>query len=92
MQNRRSRLRRPLSQLLHTRDKARLPELRRRNTRQLRELRRRRFLARDVHRHMQRHLDDMLTHKFPLEKYRELIEVNVNKGAHQAMKTAFSFE
>ena len=31
-------------------------------------------------------------HKFPLEKYRELIEVNVNKGAHRAMKTAVSFE
>jgi threonine dehydrogenase-like Zn-dependent dehydrogenase len=37
-------------------------------------------------------VDDMLTHKFPLEKYRELIEVNVNKGAYRAMKTAFSFE
>jgi len=37
-------------------------------------------------------VDDMLTHKFPLGKYRELIEVNVNKGAHQAMKTAVSFE
>jgi threonine dehydrogenase-like Zn-dependent dehydrogenase len=37
-------------------------------------------------------VDDMLTHKFPLEKYRELIEVNVNKGAYRAMKTAVSFE
>jgi (R,R)-butanediol dehydrogenase/meso-butanediol dehydrogenase/diacetyl reductase len=37
-------------------------------------------------------VDDMLTHKFPLEKYRELIEVNVNKGTHRAMKTAVSFE
>jgi threonine dehydrogenase-like Zn-dependent dehydrogenase len=37
-------------------------------------------------------VDDMLTHKFPLGKYRELIEVNVNKGAHRAMKTAISFE
>jgi threonine dehydrogenase-like Zn-dependent dehydrogenase len=37
-------------------------------------------------------VDDMLTHKFPLEKYRELIEVNVNKGSHRAMKTAISFE
>ena len=37
-------------------------------------------------------VDDMLTHKFPLEKYRELIEVNVNKGVHRAMKTAVSFE
>jgi threonine dehydrogenase-like Zn-dependent dehydrogenase len=37
-------------------------------------------------------VEDMLTHKFPLEKYRELIEVNVNKGAHRAMKTAVSFD
>jgi (R,R)-butanediol dehydrogenase/meso-butanediol dehydrogenase/diacetyl reductase len=37
-------------------------------------------------------VDDMITHKFPLEKYRELIEVNVNKGGHRAMKTAVSFE
>ena len=37
-------------------------------------------------------VDDMLTHKFPLKKYRELIEVNVNKGAYRAMKTAVSFE
>jgi (R,R)-butanediol dehydrogenase / meso-butanediol dehydrogenase / diacetyl reductase len=35
---------------------------------------------------------DMLTHKFPLKKYRELIEVNVNKDANRAMKTAVSFE
>ena len=37
-------------------------------------------------------VEDMLTHKFPLQKYREMIEVNVNKGAHRAMKTAVSFE
>jgi len=37
-------------------------------------------------------VDDMLTHKFPLEQYRELIEVNVKKDANRAMKTAISFE
>jgi len=37
-------------------------------------------------------LDDMLTHKFPLEKYREMIEVNLSKETNRAMKTAFSFE
>ena len=37
-------------------------------------------------------VDNMLTHKFPLKKYRELIEVNVNKDVNQAMKTAVSFD
>jgi len=37
-------------------------------------------------------VDDMLTHKFPLAQYRELIEVNIKKDAHRAMKTAVSFE
>jgi threonine dehydrogenase-like Zn-dependent dehydrogenase len=37
-------------------------------------------------------VDDMLTHKFPLEEYRELIDVNVKKEANQAMKTTISFE
>jgi (R,R)-butanediol dehydrogenase/meso-butanediol dehydrogenase/diacetyl reductase len=37
-------------------------------------------------------VDDMLTHKFPLEKYREMIDVNVKKEANRAMKTAVSFE
>jgi len=37
-------------------------------------------------------VEDMLTHKFPLEKYRELIEVNVKKDSNRAMKTAVSFE
>jgi (R,R)-butanediol dehydrogenase / meso-butanediol dehydrogenase / diacetyl reductase len=35
---------------------------------------------------------DMITHKFPLEKYKELIKVNINKNINRAMKTAFSFE
>ncbi len=37
-------------------------------------------------------VEDMLTHKFPLSQYRELIEVNVKKEANRAMKTAVSFE
>lgn len=37
-------------------------------------------------------VDDMLTHKFPLEKYREMIDVNVKKEANRAIKTAVSFE
>ena len=37
-------------------------------------------------------VDDMLTHKFPLEKYRELIEVNVKKDVNRAMKTVVSFD
>ena len=37
-------------------------------------------------------MDGMLTHKFLLIKYRELIDVNVSEGAHRAMKTAVSFE
>jgi (R,R)-butanediol dehydrogenase/meso-butanediol dehydrogenase/diacetyl reductase len=38
------------------------------------------------------HVEDMLTHKFPLEEYPKLIEVNVNKTAARAIKTAVSFE
>jgi (R,R)-butanediol dehydrogenase / meso-butanediol dehydrogenase / diacetyl reductase len=37
-------------------------------------------------------VDDMLTHKFPLEKYREMIDVNLRKDASRAIKTAVSFE
>jgi threonine dehydrogenase-like Zn-dependent dehydrogenase len=37
-------------------------------------------------------VDDMLTHKYPLEEYREMIEVNLRKEANRALKTAFSFE
>ncbi len=36
-------------------------------------------------------LDDMLTHTFPIERYRELIGVNMSKGAHKAIKTAVKF-
>jgi (R,R)-butanediol dehydrogenase / meso-butanediol dehydrogenase / diacetyl reductase len=36
-------------------------------------------------------VDDMLTHTFAIEQYQELIEVNLDKGAHQAIKTAVRF-
>ena len=37
-------------------------------------------------------VDDMLTHRFRIEEYRAMIEVNVNKTRHKAMKTAVNFE
>ena len=36
-------------------------------------------------------VDDMLTHKLPLEKYREMIDIHLNKNANRAMKIAFAF-
>jgi threonine dehydrogenase-like Zn-dependent dehydrogenase len=36
-------------------------------------------------------VEDMLTHTFPIEKYRSMIEVNLDKSKHGAMKTAISF-
>lgn len=36
-------------------------------------------------------VEDMLTHKFRIEDYRKMIDVNVNKGRHKAMKTAVEF-
>jgi threonine dehydrogenase-like Zn-dependent dehydrogenase len=36
-------------------------------------------------------LKEMLTHKFPLEDYRKMIEANVNKTEERAIKTAVSF-
>ncbi|MBN1533361.1 MAG: alcohol dehydrogenase catalytic domain-containing protein [Spirochaetes bacterium] len=37
-------------------------------------------------------VEDMLTHTFPIERYREMIQVNVEKSRHRAMKTAVSFQ
>ena len=37
-------------------------------------------------------VEDMLTHKFPLKDYRKMIEVNMNKTANRAIKTAVTFE
>lgn len=36
-------------------------------------------------------VDDMLTHQFRIGEYREMLEVNMNKARHKAMKTAVSF-
>jgi (R,R)-butanediol dehydrogenase/meso-butanediol dehydrogenase/diacetyl reductase len=36
-------------------------------------------------------VEDMLTHTFTIEQYKELIEVNMNKGVNQAIKTAIKF-
>jgi threonine dehydrogenase-like Zn-dependent dehydrogenase len=37
------------------------------------------------------HLDEMITHRFPLAEYGKMIEVNRNKAGHRAIKTAVSF-
>jgi (R,R)-butanediol dehydrogenase/meso-butanediol dehydrogenase/diacetyl reductase len=36
-------------------------------------------------------LDEMITHRFRLEDYKEMIEVNMNKAKHEAVKTVISF-
>jgi threonine dehydrogenase-like Zn-dependent dehydrogenase len=36
-------------------------------------------------------LDGMVTHKFPLDDFAEMIEVNLAKEKNQAVKTAVSF-
>lgn len=36
-------------------------------------------------------VEDMLTHSFPIDRYRDLIEVSMSKGAHRAIKTAVRF-
>ena len=37
------------------------------------------------------HVEDMLTHTFPIESFKELISVNMSKARHQAIKTAVRF-
>ncbi len=37
------------------------------------------------------HVEDMLTHTFAIDQYRELIEVNMNKAGSRAIKTAIRF-
>jgi threonine dehydrogenase-like Zn-dependent dehydrogenase len=37
-------------------------------------------------------VNDMLTHKFRIEDYRKMIEVNIRKKPNKAIKTAISFE
>jgi threonine dehydrogenase-like Zn-dependent dehydrogenase len=36
-------------------------------------------------------VQDMLTHTFPIERYQDMIEVNLSKGKNRAMKTAIKF-
>ena len=37
-------------------------------------------------------VEDMLTHRFPLQDYRKMIEVNMTKTVNRAIKTAVTFE
>ena len=37
-------------------------------------------------------IDDMLTHTFPLSSFSDMIDVNVSKAKHRAMKTAVKFD
>lgn len=48
-------------------------------------------LALDLVREGKVRLDGMITHRFGLEQYREMIEVNRNKALHRAVKTVVSF-
>lgn len=36
-------------------------------------------------------IESMVTHTFSIEQYREMIEINSNKGLHKAIKTAVAF-
>jgi (R,R)-butanediol dehydrogenase / meso-butanediol dehydrogenase / diacetyl reductase len=48
-------------------------------------------IALDLMENKKIHVEDMLTHTFAIEEYQELIKLNMNKGAHQAIKTAVRF-
>jgi (R,R)-butanediol dehydrogenase/meso-butanediol dehydrogenase/diacetyl reductase len=48
-------------------------------------------LALDLVREGKVNLAEMITHRFRLDQYEAMIEVNRNKAAHRAMKTAVSF-
>jgi len=37
------------------------------------------------------HLESMVTHTLSIEDYKEMIEINLNKGKHKALKTVVSF-
>jgi threonine dehydrogenase-like Zn-dependent dehydrogenase len=37
-------------------------------------------------------LDEMVTHKFKLDEYKKMMDVNVNKGKYKAIKTMFVYE
>jgi (R,R)-butanediol dehydrogenase/meso-butanediol dehydrogenase/diacetyl reductase len=38
------------------------------------------------------HVEDMLTHTFPLKDYQRMVEINMDKTAHRAIKTAVRFD
>ncbi|MDI6726418.1 MAG: alcohol dehydrogenase catalytic domain-containing protein [Smithellaceae bacterium] len=48
-------------------------------------------IALDLLKNQKIQVEDMLTHTFGIDEYRELIEVNMKKGAFQAIKTAIRF-
>jgi threonine dehydrogenase-like Zn-dependent dehydrogenase len=37
-------------------------------------------------------VENLVTHRFPLEDYEQMIEVNLNKGKNRAMKTVMAFQ
>ena len=48
-------------------------------------------IALDLVRERKVELDDMITHRFELDNFEEMIEVNLSKEKHKAVKTAVSF-
>lgn len=49
-------------------------------------------IALELMRHGAIEAEPLVTHRFALEDYRRMIEVNLDKGRHRAMKTVVSFE
>ena len=49
-------------------------------------------MAIDLARQRKVDLASMVTHTFSLEDYRRMIEVNLSKAKHQAVKTVVAFE
>ena len=48
-------------------------------------------IAIDLVRRKKVHLESMVTHTFSIEDYKEMIEINLNKQKHKALKTVVSF-
>ena len=48
-------------------------------------------IALDLMRSGRVQVEDMLTHSFPIDRYRDLIDVSMSKGVHRAIKTAVRF-
>jgi (R,R)-butanediol dehydrogenase/meso-butanediol dehydrogenase/diacetyl reductase len=49
-------------------------------------------MALDMMREGKIQVEDMLTHTFPLEDYRKMVEMNMDKATYRAIKTAVRFE